>query len=384
MFEAVSGPEGAPDAGGGEAAPRPGRPNGKPPKPDRPPRPPERRPPPGRRKGGPAAETPPGVADEIKAARARAMARANFYNRQSKPWHLAMTWVNLGEHKKAVQIFDMMLRKRMYNVFKSPVRDAARIAPDPLGSYGSDKYMERLGTVQFAYAWSLMNLGKHKAARQILAEAAPKLARYDYPPYYLRHKRQIVHMTQEVFDETKARLEELEASLAETPDGDKQLQVAILCQPEPGKEGSESRWRLDIPLKRLEALLTMIEKYPEHRHVMSGDVHWNLCQAWRAFEMHEKCIAVLNEMMERPFKNYNVSGGNALWAKAESLARLGVLREEMGVRDALGAYRASLETFRAFKTNFPKSSKCRIGESGYSAVQGRIATLEAAVARFSR
>jgi hypothetical protein len=191
-------------------------------------------------------------------------------------------------------------------------------------------------------------------------------------------------MTPEILDETKAKLAELEASLAEAPDAEKQLQVAILCQPEPGKEGSESRWRLDVPLKRLEALLTMVEKYPEHRHVMSGDVHWNLCQAWRAFEMHERCIAVLDEAIEKGFKGYNISGGNALWEKAEACARLGVLREEMGARDAAGAYRASMDTFRAFTKKYPKSSRCKIGVIGYSAVQGRIRTLEAALAKVKR
>ncbi len=376
MFEAVGGAGGTSDAAPG-AGGAPARPHGKPPKP---PRPQKKPPTPRDRKKGPT-----GVEADIKAARSRAMLRANYYNRQSKPWHLAMTWVNLGEHKKAHQVFATMLHKRTYNATKSPVRDALRIAPDPLGHFASDSSMEKYGVVQLAYAWSLMNLGQDRLVRQLLAEGSQKLATYRWSvPRSIKNRKLLVQMGTEVFEQAKARLEELEASLAEAPDGDKQWEVAVLCQPEPGKKDSESRWRLDIPLKRLEALLTMVEKYPEHRHVMSGDVHWNLCQAWRAFEMHEKSVAVLDEAMGKGFKSYNFSSGNALWEKAEAYARLGVLREEMGARDAAGAYRLSLETFRAFKEKYPKSSRCKIGRSGYSTVQGRVRTLEAALAKIMR
>lgn len=371
MFEAVSGPD---------AAPISERPRHKPPKPPKQ----AKGPPPRRRGTAPGAKAPPGVAAELKAARMRAIIRANFYNRQGKPWDLSMVWVSLGEHKKAIPLFDMMLRKRRCNISKSPVRDAAKIAPHPLGYRGSDSYMERLGTVQFAYAWSLMNLGQDRAARRLLADAAPKLARTEYPPDYLKNKKQIVRMTAEIFERTKARLEELEASLAETPDGDKQWELAQLCSPAPGKEGTPLQWKLDIPLKRLEALLVMLARHPEHRRVTRGDVHWDLYHAWRAFEMHEKCVGVLDEMMKKHLKNYYVDSGYALWAKAETFARLGVLREELGVRDALGAYRASVAAFKAFRKQFPKSWRSKVGEDGRSSVRGRIATLSRAVDRILR
>jgi tetratricopeptide (TPR) repeat protein len=383
MFEAVGGAAGtsdaAPAAGGGDAAPRPRRPHGKPS------RPPKKKPPPPRRKPGRGPKAAGGIEAELKAARSRAMLRANYYHKQNKPWHLAMTWVNLGEHKKALPIFNMMLRKRNYNVAKSSVHDALAIAPDPLGHVARDSYMERYGIVQFAYAWSLMNLGKHKPARQLLADAAPKLASYPWSPSgYMRDKKPIVRMTEEIYDATKARLEELEASLAEAPDGDKQWTVAMLCSSQPGKEGTPDQWRLDIPLKRLEALLTMVERHPEHRYVMNGEAHMQLAHTWRVFEMHEKSIEAFDELIERYAASGHVTAGHALWSKAESLARLGVLREEMGARDAVEAYRLSAAAFRGVIKRYPKSHLNKVGESGYSKAQKRAATLEAAVARISR
>jgi hypothetical protein len=272
----------------------------------------------------------------------------------------------------------------MYNVNKSPVRDAATVAPGPLGSYGSDAHLERYGVGQIAYARTLVVLGHEKAAGGLLADAAARRAKNTYTPWNLKDSLTKAQKFAAGYEEAKAKLAELESALAKTPDGDKQWELVQLCSPQSGKEGTALERKLDIPLKRLEALLVMLSRHPEHRRVTGGEVRWGLYHTWRIFEMHEKCVEVLDEMMAKHQKDYSVRHGTAHWEKAESFARIGVLREEMGVRDALGAYRASVAAFEAFRKQFPKDSRCKVGESGTSIVQRRIAALSGAVARFSR
>ena len=317
-------------------------------------------------------EASPGVEAGLKTVRERAKVRAKFYNGQDKLWNLCMIYVNLDNHKQAAHVFDIMIRKNTYNAHKSPVPGAARLAPGPLGYYGSNYYMERYGIVQMTYAKTLIALGQERAARMLLADAATRQAKAygsSTPQAMLQTARTFIAG----YEEAKAKLEALKSVLAEAPDGDRQWELAQHCAPGPGK--------IDRPLDRLEALLAMLEKYPDHKSVTSGMVHWDLCPAWRTFEMHENSVNVLDHLMATCRENSSVARGEALWEKAEALARLGLLREEHGMRNAIEVYQASLAAFEGFAKQFPKHSRNYASSGGTSTAQRRIRDVGVAVTR---
>jgi len=333
------------------------------------------------RRSASAPKAPPDVEAQMKDVKVRANRVAPFYQRQRKLYNLADLSMKFGNHRRALPIIAEMLRKKTYNANKSPVTDAMTLG-DRRGLYYLDRYGEYGGCADVMYAKSAICLGGKKEAAKALATAKAKQGRQEY--VYSYHRKDLALAVEFVagYAEAKEKLEELEAALAETPSAELQWEYVTLCSPPAN--------RAVKPLKWLKGLLVMVAKYPEHKSVASGLAHWQLFHAYRAFAMHEKCIEVLDELIEKHPKislskePWRVREAYPHWEKANSWSKLGLLQEELKDRSAVGSYRKALEGFQLFRKNYPKDSRCVPGESGVSVLQRRIAALGVAIGRFAR
>ncbi len=328
-----------------------------------------------------APKAPPDVEAQMKAVKVRANRVAPFYQRQRKLYNLADLSMKFGNHRRALPIIAEMMRKKLYNANKSPVTDAMTLG-DRRGLYYLDRYGEYGGCADVMYAKSAICLGGEKEAAKALATAKAKQGRYEY--VYSPHRKDLELAVEFVagYALAKKKLGEMEAALAEAATGDAQWEYVTFCSPPAN--------RAVKPLKWLKGLLVMVTKYPEHKSVASGLAHWQLFHAYRAFAMHEKCIEVLDELIEKQpkihlhVKPWDIHEAYPHWEKANSWSKLGLLQEELNDRSALGSYRKALECFQLFKKNYPKDSRCVPGESGVSVLQRRMAALGVAIGRFAR
>ena len=133
----------------------------------------------------------------------------------------------------------------------------------------------------------------------------------------------------------------------------------------------------------------MLTKYPAHEQVARGAAHWELLHAFRLFEMHENAAEMADELLTSFPRERRVARGDALWQKAESLVRLGVLREELRGTGAVESYRKAREAFELFQKKHPDDPRCKPrtpanGRVIPAQVLVRISALAEAIARLSR
>jgi len=180
----------------------------------------------------------------------------------------------------------------------------------------------------------------------------------------------------------KEKLDELTAALTKAPSAESQWAIVALCDP--------SAARAMKPLRWIEGLPVMLAKYPEHKAVTSGLARWMLFHACRAFEMHEKSVEVLDEVLER-HPDFRVSWGghgatatDVLWQKAESYVRLGLLQDEHKDPHALGSCRKAIATFELFRRTYPDHKWNHPTEWGGPHIETRVGPLGQAIGRLSR
>jgi hypothetical protein len=245
------------------------------------------------------------------------------------------------------------------------------------------RYGDNDGYAEAMLAGALICLGAEKEAAKALADSRAKPQKR--AGYVLSSNRRFAERAAEFvagYAEAAKKLEELEGALAEAPTAELQWEYVTHCSPPANRAVKHLKW--------LEALLVMVGEYPDHKGVTSGLALWQLYHAYRAFEMHEKCVEVLDGIAEKHpeihvhVEPWGVHAQDVLWEKASSWSRLGLLKEEMRDRRAHAAYRKALELFELFQKTYPKDTRCRPGESGVSTVQTRIGALHTAIPRSAR
>lgn len=327
------------------------------------------------------AKAPPDVEAQMKAVKVRTNRVAPFYQRQRKLYNLADLSMKFDNHRRALQIIAEMRRKKLYNASKSPVANSITLG-DRRSLYYIDRSGDHGGCADVMYAKSAICLGGEKEAAKALEAAKAKQRRSEY--VIGQHRKDLEQAVEFVagYALAKKKLEEIEAALAEAPSGEAQWEYVTFCSPPAN--------RAVKPLKWLEGLLVMVAKYPEHKSVASGLAHWQLFHAYRAFAMHEKCIEVLDELIEKHpeihlhVKPWDIHEAYVHWEKANSCSKLGLLQEELKDRGAVGSYRKALDYFELFQKKYPKDPRCTPGESGVSVLQRRIAALGVAIGRSAR
>jgi tetratricopeptide (TPR) repeat protein len=330
----------------------------------------------------PAVERPPhDIPTELKALRSRVGHLIKLYQRQRKFYHLADIAQKFGKHKQAVRVISDMIHKRQPNAYKSTVPNARYLASRS-HLHHIDGYGERTGYGETMLARSLIALGAEKEAERALGDAVARQQRY--PDYAYLHRKFLARTKALVtgYAAAKEKLKELEAALEAAPTAELQWAYVEHCLPLNDRAADHLKW--------FEALLVMVDRYPQHKSVTSGIALWQLFYAYRDFEMHEKSVEVLDRILEDVpgihlhVEPWNVHAYNVLWEKAESWSRLGILQEELRDRRALESYRKAVETLDAYRKAYPKKGHNVVGESGTSVVGRRLEALNVAILRFAK
>lgn len=315
----------------------------------------------------------------LKAVEARGSRRAAYYQKRKKLWHLCNLYVRFEKDRPAAQICTEMMRRRAYNIDLSPVPNLRELLYVDVSFYFASSG-ERSGYFDCLHARVLGRLGDETGARRALEEAKAKQAGGVGWRFYERELEAAASFV-EGYPAAVKGLAELGASLKASPDAEKHWQLVRLCAPHSN--------RAVKPLTWLGGLLVMLTKYPAHEQVERGAVHWELFRAFHLFEMHENAAEVADVLLTSFPRERRVARGDALWQKAESLVRFGVLQEEFGNREAARSYRRAREAFQLFQEKHPDDAKCkpRTNAKGIAIpaqVPGRISALEEAIARLSR
>lgn len=305
----------------------------------------------------------------IKKVERRAGERLSMLQKERRGWQIAQLYIRLEKFKLAARILAPMLKSR-----------------DP-GPGAKRHWLDRVGEFELEYARVMACLGKDRTASHMLAQHRKRLEDARTAPdeddrpgtgYVDGLERRQAFV--EGYAEARARVDELTAALAQKPDGDRQWELVRLCEP------GQNEGKAVLGLKWLAALIDLIEGYPDHEQVTSGNAHWNLYRAYLHYDVYEECIKIL-ELMPKKFPEYGqTENGNYLWDLGDRYANLGRLKEDQ--RDhgrANLSYRKALEAFRLFKARFPKDPRNNIRKhrrgTSPPVVNGRIGNMRRAVNR---
>jgi len=291
---------------------------------------------------------------EIKKIQKTANWTYGMFRKHRLSWETVDLYIRLERFKEAAQTLWPMLKSR---------------DPGPGQSRGS---LDLLGLFELKYAEVMWYLGKEKTAESMTARHMEKLEKAKLDPraedyvteWRLRHvvkREELVRGLPDALVEVEA----IEDALAQEPSGDLQWQLVRICDPHTEKASLGLTW--------ITAILEMISRYPDDPRVTGGEAHWDLQRAYRYHRLYDDALGILETYPKKFPAARRTERLDAVWEFAYVHREKGdFLRMIRISQEADTSFREALRLFKGFREKYPRDSRCKRNEDGWSHIDSQL------------